>query len=62
MAGGDVFQIGMPSDLREALPSQLTKTVVSGEGETLKPYSNGRRLFTLSDRLFARTRVLPDAT
>ena len=44
--------------LGETAPGQLTRIIASFEGNTLKLYTNGQRLYTLSDRVFARGRVL----
>lgn len=52
------FTSDMPSDLRETLPGALTSIDVSFDGETVKLYTNGRRVFTLTERRFARGRVL----
>ena len=53
-----MYQATMPGDLRESLPGQLTQIVASFSGETVKLYTNGRRLYTLTERRFARGRVI----
>ena len=58
MGGGAHYQSATPADLRETTRGQLTHIVASFEGETFKLYTNGRRLYTLTDRRFARGRVL----
>ena len=58
MGGGPSFQAATPADLQETTPGQLTTIVISVEGETVKLYTNGRRLYTLTERRFARGRVL----
>jgi hypothetical protein len=55
--GQDNYEQPMPEDLRAALPGVLTEVGVSFEGNTVKLYTNGRRLYTL-ERQFARGRVL----
>jgi hypothetical protein len=52
------FTSDMPPDLRDALPAALTSIDVSFEGETVKLYTNGKRLFTLTERRFARGQVV----
>lgn len=58
VGGGAMYQTATPADLRETLPGQLSRIAASFEGGTLKMYTNGRRLYTLSDRRFVRGRVL----
>ena len=61
MTGGGrphTFTSDMPPDLRDALPAALTSIDVSFEGETVKLYTNGKRLFTLTERRFARGQVV----
>lgn len=58
MGGGAHYQSATPADLRETTRGQLTHIVASFEGETFKLYTNGRRLYTLTERRFARGRVL----
>ena len=56
--GGTPFSTTVPSSLRAALPGQLTHVVVTFEGGTLKLYTNGVRLYTLSERRFPRASLL----
>lgn len=56
--GGPPYEGAMPSDLRETVPGQLTTVAASFEGETVKLYTNGRRMTTLSERRFVRGKVL----
>ena len=58
MGGGPAYQSTTPADLQESTPGQLTNIVISVEGETVKLYTNGKRLYTLTERRFARGRVL----
>ncbi len=60
VVGGNssMFQMDMPAAIGAVLPSALTKVVVSFEDETVKMYTNGRRLYTLAERKFARGRVM----
>jgi hypothetical protein len=44
--------------MSEALPGQLAKIIASFEGNTLRLYTNGVRLYTVTDRVFARGTVL----
>ena len=55
--GPDNYETPMPEDLRATLPGVRTLVGVSVSGNTIKLYTNGRRLFTL-DRVFARGQVL----
>ena len=55
--GPSPFTMTTPT-LGETAPGQLTKIIASFEGNTLKLYTNGQRLYTLSDRVFARGGVL----
>ena len=48
----------MPEDFQVILPAALTEVTASFEGNTVKLYTNGRRLFTLTDRKFARGKTL----
>ena len=57
IGGGEAYETPMPEDLATTLPGTLTKVNVSFEGTTIKLYTNGRRLYTLT-REFARGRVL----
>ena len=54
----DMYQAPIPEDFAVILPAVLTKVDMSFEGNTIKLYTNGRRLYTLSDRKFARGRTL----
>jgi hypothetical protein len=53
----DNYEQPMPEDLRATMPGRLTHVGLSFEGNTVKLYTNGRRLYTL-ERQFARGRVL----
>jgi len=55
--GPSPFTMTTPT-LGETAPGQLTRIIASFEGNTLKLYTNGQRLYTLSNRVFARGRVL----
>ncbi|HEU5219050.1 MAG TPA: hypothetical protein VFU23_10350 [Gemmatimonadales bacterium] len=54
----DMYQAPMPEDFKVILPAALTEVTASFEGTTVKLYTNGRRLYTLTDRRFARGRTL----
>ena len=54
----DMYQSEMPQALQVSTPSTLTHIVITGENETMQLFTNGRRLFTLTQRKFARTKVL----
>jgi len=56
--GGEMYQAPMPEDFKLMLPAALTEVTASFEGNTVKLYTNGRRLYTLTDRRFARGRTL----
>jgi hypothetical protein len=56
--GGEMYQAPMPEDFKVILPAALTEVTASFEGSTVKLYTNGRRLYTLTDRRFARGRTL----
>ena len=56
--GGVEYQARMPADLAEGVRGTLTRIVATFEGETVKLYTNGRRLYTLIERRFARGSVL----
>lgn len=58
VGGGEMYQSPMPEDLGVTLPNALAQVNVSYGNGALKLYTNGRRLYTLSDRKFARGRVL----
>jgi hypothetical protein len=54
----DMYQLPIPDDFAVILPAALTEVNLSFEGSTIKLYTNGRRLYTLTDRQFARGRTL----
>jgi hypothetical protein len=54
----DMYQAPIPEDFSVILPAALTSVSMSFDGETIKLYTNGRRLYTLTDRKFARGRTL----
>ena len=54
----DMYQAPMPEDFQVILPAALTEVTASFDGGTVKLYTNGRRLYTLTDRRFARARTL----
>jgi hypothetical protein len=54
----DMYQAPMPDALQVSTPGVLTHIVLTVENETIQLYTNGRRLFTLTDRKFARRNVL----
>lgn len=56
--GGESYDSPVPEGLALTLPLALTQVNVSVDGGTVKLYTNGRRLYTMSDRKFARTKVL----
>jgi len=56
--GGDMYQSDVPEDLGPTLRGTLSQVGMSYEAGTLKLYTNGRRLYTLSDRKFVRGHVL----
>ena len=58
VGGGEMYQSDVPEDLGLTLRGALAQVNVSYAGGALKLYTNGRRLYTLSDRKFARGRVL----
>ena len=60
VSGGGLneFSAATPASLSETLPGQLAKIIASFAGNTLKLYTNGTRLYTLTDRLFVRGTVL----
>jgi hypothetical protein len=60
VSGGGLneFSAATPASLSETLPGQLAKIIASFAGNTLKLYTNGVRLYTLTDRLFVRGTVL----
>ena len=58
VGGGELYQAPMPEDFWVILPAALTEVTMSFEGSTVKLYTNGRRLYTLTDRRFARGKTL----
>jgi len=58
VGGGDTYDTPMPEDLKVSLPGVLTQVAVSFSGTTVKMYTNGKRLYTHSDRRFVRGKVL----
>jgi hypothetical protein len=54
----EMYQAPMPEDFQVILPAALTEVTASFDGNTVRLYTNGRRLFTLTDRRFARGRTL----
>lgn len=56
--GGEAYEAPMPEDLKVSLPGVLTSVAVSFAGTTVKMYTNGKRLYTLTDRRFVRGKVL----
>ena len=54
----EMYQAPIPDDFAVILPAALTEVTMSFEGNTIKLYTNGRRLYTLTDRKFARGRTL----
>jgi hypothetical protein len=56
--GRGTYSALMPEELWTTLPGVLTRVVVVIEGTTIRLYTNGRRLYTLSNRRFARGGVL----
>ncbi len=58
VGGGPVYQGDMPEDLKATTPGTLTQVNVSFQAGTVKLYTNGKRLTTLSARKFVRGKVL----
>jgi hypothetical protein len=58
IGGGDSFAADMPDVLANSTPGMPTIVQVVMQGATLKLYTNGRRLYTLSDRKFVRAQKL----
>ena len=56
--GGAAYQASMPEDFKVILPAALTEVTASFDGDTVRLFTNGRRLFTLPDRRFARGKTL----
>ena len=53
----DNYESPMPDDFKVTLPGAPTHVALSFEGKTIKLYTNGRRLYTLT-RTFVRGKVL----
>jgi hypothetical protein len=58
VGGGEHFQMPMPQDLSEILPSAPTKVNVSFDASGMKLYAHDRLVATLPGRKFAHGRVL----
>jgi len=60
VVGGNsqMFQMDMPAAVAATLPGMLTRVGISFEDETIRMYTNGRRLYTLAERKFVRGSVL----
>jgi len=56
--GGERYETKVPEDLAASLPGVLTQVAVSFAGNTVSLYTNGKRLYTLSERRFVRGKVL----
>ncbi|HSE53169.1 MAG TPA: hypothetical protein VLB00_13330 [Gemmatimonadales bacterium] len=54
----DNYESPMPEDFKVTMPGAPTRVALSVEGKTVKLYTNGRRLYTLSGRAFARGKIL----
>jgi len=52
------FQMDMPAAIAATLPGTRTKVALSFEDETIKMYTNGSRVFTLTGRKFVRDTLL----
>ena len=53
----DNYESPMPDDFKVTMPGAPTQVALSADGNTIKLYTNGRRLYTLS-RSFVRGKVL----
>jgi hypothetical protein len=58
IGGGESFATDMPDVLASATPGMPTVLTIVMQGPTLKLYTNGRRIYTLSDRKFVRAQKL----
>ena len=60
VVGGNpqMFQMDMPEAIYATLPSTLTHVAVSFDNETVTMYTNGKRLYTLTDRKFVRGQLV----
>src|SRR5687767_13244302 len=54
----EMFQMDMPAAIAAGLPSERTKVALSIEDETITMYTNGTRIYTLTNRRFVRRRLL----
>jgi hypothetical protein len=54
----DNYESPVPEELRVTTPGVMTSVMAVVEGTTIQLYTNGRRLFTLTDRRFVRSRSL----
>jgi len=54
----DNYESPMPDDFKVTMPGAPTHVALSVEGSTIKLYTNGRRLYTLTGRTFVRGKVL----
>ena len=58
VGGGATYDSKVPPSFAATLPGVLTQVVLAMQGETLKLYTNGRLMYTQSNRKFVRGRVL----
>jgi len=54
----DMYQAPMPDALQASTPGILTHLVLTVDNQTIQLFTNGRRLYTLTDRKFARRNIL----
>jgi hypothetical protein len=54
----DMFQMDMPPAIAATLPGVPVQVALSFDDETIRMYTNGKRVYSLSDRKFVRGRVL----
>jgi hypothetical protein len=54
----DMYQAPMPDVLQNSTPGMLTRIVLVIQNQTIQLFTNGRRLFTLTDRRFVRRNFL----
>lgn len=54
----DNYESPMPEDFKVTMPGAPTQVALSVVGKSIKLYTNGRRLYTLSGRTFARGKIL----
>jgi hypothetical protein len=57
-AENDNYEQPMPEDFKVIMPGAPTRIALKFTGSTIKLYTNGRRLYTLTDRAFVRGKVL----